>query len=204
MGRRISAAIAAAVVLPFVADRSAEPFGRRSARRSTAVGSIFQRSLPGTVVPPPRPVSRDRPAAARAARISAASGRRTAPRVTRPRDLSGHRPKRGYSPVAAPIAFDQRCPASPSRLLRQRPIRERDPERARRRRCALRGPRRRRTAQGSLRLLPARRRRGPRGGRPLARAHLAREQRLGHVRLLRGRRCSRAAVRRRRAEAWPS
>ena len=69
--RRISAAIAAVVVLPFVAEMSAEPSGSRAASRSIAPGSSFQSSLPGTVVPPPVPASRESRPAARASAISA-------------------------------------------------------------------------------------------------------------------------------------
>ena len=79
-GSRIRAAIAAVVVLPFVAETSAEPCGSRAASRSTAPGSSFQSSFPGRVVPPPAPASRERPAAARARPISRASGARTPPR----------------------------------------------------------------------------------------------------------------------------
>ena len=68
------AAIAAVVVLPFVAEITAEPSGSLAARRSIAPGSSFQSSFPGTVVPPPAPARRDRLPAARATAISAASG----------------------------------------------------------------------------------------------------------------------------------
>ena len=78
---RISATIAAVVVLPFVAEMSTEPRGSRPARRSIASGSSFHRSLPGMVVPPPVRASRDSPPTARAARISAFSGSRMAPRA---------------------------------------------------------------------------------------------------------------------------
>ena len=71
---RISAAIAAVVVLPFVADTSADPCGSRAASRSIAPGSTFHRSFPGSVVPPPRPASRDSAPAARAAATSSESG----------------------------------------------------------------------------------------------------------------------------------
>ena len=87
-GSRIRAAIAAVVVLPFVAETSADPRGSRAARRSTALGSSFQSSLPGSVVPPPAPASRERPAAARARPISRASGPRTPPRYRA--DLGRH------------------------------------------------------------------------------------------------------------------
>ena len=56
---RIRAAIAVVVVFPFVAETSATPSGSRAARASTAPGSAFQRSFPGSVVPPPRPAARD-------------------------------------------------------------------------------------------------------------------------------------------------
>src|SRR5262249_31053920 len=94
VGRRISAAIAVAVVLPFVADTSAEPAPSLAARRGTAAGSSFQSSLPGTVVPPPRPAARESRAAARAARISAASSSCTVSRLARVESsglgLTGH------------------------------------------------------------------------------------------------------------------
>jgi biotin carboxyl carrier protein len=73
-GRRISAAIAAVVVLPFVAETTAVPPGRRAAKRSIAPGSSFESSFPGTVVPPPAPTRRDSPPTARAAAISADRG----------------------------------------------------------------------------------------------------------------------------------
>ena len=79
------ATIAAVVVLPFVAEMSADPRGRRAASRSTAPGSSFQRSFPGTVVPPPAPTTRESPAAARASRISTESGRNGLTRSTLPR-----------------------------------------------------------------------------------------------------------------------
>ncbi len=46
-GSRISAAIAAVVVLPFVAEMTAAPAGSLAASRSIAPGSSFERSLPG-------------------------------------------------------------------------------------------------------------------------------------------------------------
>ena len=49
----MAAAIAALVVLPFVADRITLPSGRRFASLAIAPGSIAVRSFPGTVVPPP-------------------------------------------------------------------------------------------------------------------------------------------------------
>ena len=74
-GARISAVIAAVVVLPLVAEISAVPSGSRAASRSTALGSSSASSLPGTVVPP-APTSLDSPAAARAAAIPATRGTR--------------------------------------------------------------------------------------------------------------------------------
>jgi hypothetical protein len=70
----IPAVIAAVVVFPFVAEITADPSGRRAARRSIAPGSSFHRSFPGTVVPPPAPARRDSLPATRATAISAASG----------------------------------------------------------------------------------------------------------------------------------
>ena len=75
--RGSAAAIAAVVVLPFVAEITAAPAGSRAASRSIAPGSSFERSFPGTVVPPPAPASRDSAATPRAAAISAASGTRS-------------------------------------------------------------------------------------------------------------------------------
>ena len=73
-GLRISATIALVVVLPFVAETRTEPCGRRPARRSIAPGSSFQRSFPGSVVPPPRPAARESAPADRSAADSTASG----------------------------------------------------------------------------------------------------------------------------------
>ena len=97
-GRRISAAIAAVVVFPFVADTIAAPAGSRAASRSIAPGSSFESSLPGTVVPPPAPASRERAATARAATISAARGTagRTAPSVRHAREGA---PEPAYAPI---------------------------------------------------------------------------------------------------------
>ena len=58
-GERIALAIAVVVVLPFVAETSATPCGSAAARPSSAPGSSFQTSLPGSVVPPPRPAARE-------------------------------------------------------------------------------------------------------------------------------------------------
>ena len=73
MGERIELAIATVVVLPFVADTSATPAGRRRASASSAAGSSFQTSFPGSVVPPPRPVARESRPTNRAAEVSSAS-----------------------------------------------------------------------------------------------------------------------------------
>ena len=64
-GCRISATIAVEVVFPLVAEMSTEPCSSRAASRSIAPGSSFQRSFPGSVVPPPRPATRDSEPAAR-------------------------------------------------------------------------------------------------------------------------------------------
>ena len=104
-GARISAAIAAVVVLPFVAETSAEPCGSRAARRSIAPGSSFQSSLPGQrraaagaaraarAAPP-----RARRAISRASGTGARTARAVADRVTRSRE---HRriayPERGMA-----------------------------------------------------------------------------------------------------------
>ncbi len=79
-GRRISATIAVVVVLPFVAETSADPRGSRAASASIAPGSSFQSSFPGSVVPPPRPARRESAPAARStdASSSSASGGRIA------------------------------------------------------------------------------------------------------------------------------
>src|SRR5581483_845382 len=73
-GRRISAAMAAVVVFPFVAEIAAVPAGRRAASRSIAPGSSVANSFPGTVVPPPAPARRESPATKRAAATSSPSG----------------------------------------------------------------------------------------------------------------------------------
>src|SRR5579864_5576565 len=73
-GRRISAAMAAVVVFPFVAEIVAVPAGRRAARRSIAPGSRVASSFPGMVVPPPAPARRESPATKRAAATSSPSG----------------------------------------------------------------------------------------------------------------------------------
>ena len=65
------AAIAAVVVLPLVAEMTAQPCGSRAARRSIAWGSRRVRTLPGRLVPPPRPARRASWPTARAARILA-------------------------------------------------------------------------------------------------------------------------------------
>ena len=70
---RISAAIAVVVVFPFVAETSATPSGSRAARASTAPGSTFHSTLPGSVVPPPRPTARESAPIPRAAVVSSAS-----------------------------------------------------------------------------------------------------------------------------------
>src|SRR5262249_52476987 len=49
------------------------PRRRREASRSTAPGSTFHRSFPGSVVPPPRPAARDSRPTARAAFASRSS-----------------------------------------------------------------------------------------------------------------------------------
>src|SRR6478609_6456616 len=67
------AIIAVVVVLPFVADTRTDPSGSRAARRSTALGSTASRSLPGRVVPPPRPANRERAPTVRAAVTSSSS-----------------------------------------------------------------------------------------------------------------------------------
>ena len=69
-GRRISAAIAVVVVFPFVAETRATPSGSERASRPTAAGSSAARSFPGSVVPPPRPVTRDSLPAPRASAVS--------------------------------------------------------------------------------------------------------------------------------------
>ena len=68
------------VVFPFVAETTTEPSGSRAASRSTAPGSCFQRSFPGSVVPPPRPATRESAPAARSARPRARAEAARAPR----------------------------------------------------------------------------------------------------------------------------
>ena len=89
---RISAAIAVVVVFPFVADTSATPPGIRAARSSTAAGSTFQSTLPGSVVPPPRPTARESapiPRAAARLQCEPYAHRRRAYREGRGRSCSG-------------------------------------------------------------------------------------------------------------------
>ena len=69
---RMPAAMALVVVLPLVAETIAAPSGRRAESASIAAGSIFQRSFPGSVVPPPRPAARDSRPTSRAAEVSSA------------------------------------------------------------------------------------------------------------------------------------
>ena len=49
----MAAAIAAVVVLPFVADTTTQPSGSRALSREMAPRSIAVSNFPGTVVPPP-------------------------------------------------------------------------------------------------------------------------------------------------------
>jgi len=63
------ASIALVVVLPFVAEITATPAGSLAASASTAPGSIFQSSFPGSVVPPPRLAARERRPTRRAANL---------------------------------------------------------------------------------------------------------------------------------------
>src|SRR6478752_6877456 len=65
------ASMALVVVLPFVAETTATPAGSFAASAFRAPGSTFQRSLPGNVVPPPRPTARERRPTRRAADVSA-------------------------------------------------------------------------------------------------------------------------------------
>src|SRR5205823_4869676 len=103
LGERISAAIAALVVLPFVAESRAVPSGSREASSPTAPGSTFARSFPGRVVPPPRPARRERPPAARASAISSTSRTRSSlGLVPRKGDLREHYPVRGRIGDRAP------------------------------------------------------------------------------------------------------
>ena len=83
VGERIALAIAVVVVLPFVAETSATPWGSRAASASRAPGSSFQTSLPGSVVPPPRPAARESRPTSRAADVSSASRAPTASRLPR-------------------------------------------------------------------------------------------------------------------------
>ncbi len=65
--RSTSASSAHVVVLPFVAETSTHPRGRRAARRRGAPGASAVSTRPGSVVPPPRPLAREAKAVARAA-----------------------------------------------------------------------------------------------------------------------------------------
>ena len=66
-------AIAVVVVFPFVAETSATPSGSRPASASSAPGSSFHTSFPGSVVPPPRPAARESRPTSRAADVSSDS-----------------------------------------------------------------------------------------------------------------------------------
>ena len=66
MPSRIDAAIAAVVVLPFVAEITALPWGRPARARSIARGSRPSSTFPGRLVPP-LPSIREAAPAARAA-----------------------------------------------------------------------------------------------------------------------------------------
>src|SRR4051794_41948822 len=72
--RRISAAIAAVVVLPFVAEIAAVPAGGRAASRAIGPGAGFERSLPRTGGPPPAPAGRGKGATPPAPAGSAGHG----------------------------------------------------------------------------------------------------------------------------------
>ena len=69
---RIAATIAAVVVLPFVAEMTALPCGRRPASRAIAAGSMRMSTFPGRLVAP-RPLRREMAPAARASAIFAPS-----------------------------------------------------------------------------------------------------------------------------------
>ena len=56
--RRIAASIPAVVVLPLVALMIVEPRSSETARRPMASGARRSSILPGSVVPPPRPLRR--------------------------------------------------------------------------------------------------------------------------------------------------
>ena len=93
---RISATIAAVVVLPFVAETSAEPRGSRAASGPTPLGSIVASTLPGIVVPPPRAASRERRPASRARAISRREAHRSQSRRRRGSLVRGLGPLRSY------------------------------------------------------------------------------------------------------------
>jgi hypothetical protein len=69
--------MAAVVVLPFVAETMTDPCGSLFAKRAIALRSSAFSTRPGKVVPPPRPVSRERTPALRAAKVLMTSGIRT-------------------------------------------------------------------------------------------------------------------------------
>src|SRR5207253_172211 len=114
---RLLGAIASFVVLPFVAEITAEPSGNLAARRSTAPGSSFQINFPGTVVPPPVRARRDNRPAARATAISAASGieTRKAGRGYRAAPI----PRRGELRGALPQKGEVRHPGATYGAVRQ-------------------------------------------------------------------------------------
>ena len=104
--------MAVVVVLPLVAETTAAPPGNRAASASIALGSSFQSSLPGSVVPPPAPARRESFPAARAARDSTA--RRA---LIRGREY----PRPGSSRRIVPRSSELR-PAYPERVRNRHPI----------------------------------------------------------------------------------
>ena len=86
--RRVAASMPAVVVLPLVALTIVDPSGSPAPSREIASGAIRSNSLPGSVVPPPRPLRRLSAPVARASPTlarKAAAVIPTAPAPARPR-----------------------------------------------------------------------------------------------------------------------
>src|SRR5262245_28378174 len=122
--RRIAAVIAAVVVLPFVADTSTAPCGSSLASRSIAPGWAFHSTLPGSVVPPPAPKSRDVAPIPRArSRSSSSSTPRGYPRSSLARVNLRPLPQRVRRVLPPPPTFRRIAelrPASEARRERER------------------------------------------------------------------------------------
>ena len=125
-GDRISATIAAVVVLPFVAETTALPSGSRAPSRSSAPGSSRHRSFPGSVVPPRprRHGRRDRRAAQQRAPEAqgkdASRGERTG--EPRQREPASETPGRAGFRSAAGLAWSLVGASAQPRSMSSRPV----------------------------------------------------------------------------------